>query len=71
MAEDWARPVVHWEIRAIDPERLRKFYDLNASLARAVAMGATVVNERIQVPEGPTLAAIEDPEGNPLMLVQQ
>ncbi len=26
MAEDWARPVVHWEIRAGDPERLRSFY---------------------------------------------
>lgn len=26
MAEDWARPVVHWEIRARDPQRLRDFY---------------------------------------------
>ena len=26
MTEDWARPVVHWEIAAKDPERLRKFY---------------------------------------------
>jgi predicted enzyme related to lactoylglutathione lyase len=26
MAEDWARPVVHWEIRAVDPDRLRAFY---------------------------------------------
>ena len=26
MAKDWARPVVHWEIRAVDPERLRAFY---------------------------------------------
>lgn len=26
MAEDWARPVVQWEIRARDPELLRRFY---------------------------------------------
>ena len=26
MAEDWARPVVHWEIQAKDPEKARKFY---------------------------------------------
>jgi predicted enzyme related to lactoylglutathione lyase len=117
MAEDWARPVVHWEIRAADPERLRTFYgemfnwaigdgpimnipagiggptsgpgghiraddnggvtlyvqvrDLAASLAKAAALGGTVVRERLQVPDGPTLAVINDPEGNPLTLVQQ
>jgi predicted enzyme related to lactoylglutathione lyase len=26
MAEDWARPVVHWEIQARDAEKLRNFY---------------------------------------------
>jgi predicted enzyme related to lactoylglutathione lyase len=26
MAEDWARPVVHWEIEAQDAELLRGFY---------------------------------------------
>lgn len=26
MTEDWARPVVHWEIHALDPERIRAFY---------------------------------------------
>ena len=26
MTDDWARPVVHWEIRARDPQRLRDFY---------------------------------------------
>ena len=115
--DDWARPVVHWEIRANDPERLRAFYgemfngtigdgpimdipagvggpepgpgghirqssrggvtlyiqvrDLAASVARAVELGGTVVRERIQIPDGATLAAIDDPEGNPLVLVQQ
>ena len=23
---DWARPLVHWELRAVDPERQRAFY---------------------------------------------
>ena len=116
MAQDWARPVVHWEIEAKDPERQRAFYaelfnwqigdgfimeipagiggpepgpaghirgsersgvtlyvqvaDLRASLERSVALGATVVAEPFDVPDGPTLAGITDPEGNPLMLVQ-
>jgi predicted enzyme related to lactoylglutathione lyase len=26
MTDDWARPLVHWEIGARDPERLRAFY---------------------------------------------
>ena len=33
--------------------------------------GGTVLSEPFDVPGGPTLAAITDPEGNPLMLVQQ
>jgi uncharacterized protein len=116
MAQDWARPVVHWEIEARDPERQRAFYaelfnwqigdgfimeipagiggpepgpaghirasersgvtlyvqvaDLGTSLERSVALGATVVAEPFDVPNGPTLAGITDPEGNPLMLVQ-
>jgi len=116
-ADDWARPVVHWEIEARDPERQRAFYgglfnwkigdgfimdiepglggpepgpaghlrqsersgtnlyvqvrDLRASLAKATHLGATIVAEPFDVPGGPTLAGILDPEGNPLMLVQQ
>jgi len=117
MPEDWARPVVHWEIGAADAERLRAFYgqlfnwqvgdgpimqippgvggpqpgpgghiraterggvtlyvqvrDLAESLARVVDLGGTVVQERLQVPDGATLAVIEDPERNPVVLVQQ
>ena len=26
MAEDWARPVVHWEIQALDVEKMTTFY---------------------------------------------
>lgn len=116
MAQDWARPVVHWEIEAKDPERQKAFYaglfnwkigdgfimeiapgiggpepgpaghirgsertgvtlyvqvaDLRASLDRSVALGATIVAEPFDVPDGPTLAGIADPEGNPVMLVQ-
>ncbi len=117
MADDWARPVVHWEIEALDPEGQRAFYgelfnwqigdgpimtipagiggpepgpgghlrqsdrrgvtlyvqvhDLRASLVKAAGLGATVVAEPFDIPGGPTLAAIDDPEGNPLVLVQQ
>jgi predicted enzyme related to lactoylglutathione lyase len=117
MAADWARPVVHWEIEARDPERQRDFYralfhweigegpimsiepgkggpepgpaghlrqgpepgvrlyvqvrDLVASLAKAEELGATVTFPPFDVPGGPTLAGISDPEGNPLVLVQQ
>jgi len=116
VAEDWARPVVHWEIEARDPERVKAFYaelfnwkigegfimeippgvggpepgpaghirssersgvtlyvqvaDLRASLDKSVTLGASIVAEPFDVPDGPTLAGIVDPEGNPLMLVQ-
>jgi predicted enzyme related to lactoylglutathione lyase len=117
VADDWARPVVHWEIEARDPDAQRAFYgelfnwdigdgpimqieagfggpepgpaghlrqsdrsgvtlyvqvrDLRASLVKAADLGATVVMEPFDIPGGPTLAAITDPEGNPLTLVQQ
>ena len=115
--KDWARPIVHWEIEAVDPDRLRSFYselfnwdisdgpimnipagiggpepgpaghirpsdrsgvtlyiqvlDLAGSLAKATELGGTVVLEHLQIPGGATLAAIKDPEGNPITLVQQ
>lgn len=117
MAEDWARPVVHWEITARDPQGLKAFYgalfswdisdgpilsipaglggpepgpaghirqsertgvslyvqvrDLRASLDHAVALGGAVTAEPFDVPGGPTLAGITDPEGNAVTLVQQ
>jgi len=116
-APDWARPVVHWEIEARDPERQKAFYselfnwhigdgfiseiqaglggpepgpgghlrqsersgvnlyvqvrDLRETMAKAVDLGGTVVAEPFDVPGVPTLAGVLDPEGNPLMLVQQ
>ncbi len=45
--------------------------DLAASLSRAQELGGTMVLEPFDVPGGPTLASIEDPEGNPVVLVQQ
>ncbi len=117
MGDDWARPVVHWEIVARDPHRQAEFYrrlcnwdvgdgpimqipaglggpepgpgghirqgeragvslyvqvrDLRASLALAAELGGTIVNEPFDVPGGPTLAAVDDPEGVALVLVQQ
>jgi hypothetical protein len=117
MTDDWPRPVVHWDIRARDPARLRTFYgqlfnwdigdgpimnipagiggpepgpgghihqddpggvalyiqvrDLRASLGKAEELGGSVVQEPFDVPDGPTLAGITDPEGNPVMFVQQ
>ena len=114
---DWARPVVHWEIEALDPDRLRTFYgelfnwkigdgpimtvepgvggpepgpaghlrqsersgvtlyiqvlDIKASLVKASDLGGAVTMEPFDVPGGPTIAGITDPEGNPVTLVQQ
>lgn len=45
--------------------------DLNAALAGAQQLGGTVVTGPIDVPDGPTVAAVTDPEGNLLALVQQ
>jgi predicted enzyme related to lactoylglutathione lyase len=44
---------------------------LAASLGRVAELGGTVLTEPFDVPNGPTLAVVEDPEGNPLVLVQQ
>lgn len=117
MADDWARPVVHWEIEARDPEAMKAFYramfswdigdgfimaipaglggpepgpaghlrqsersavnlyvqvrDLRESLDRAASLGGAITAEPFDVPGGPTLAGITDPEGNAVMLVQQ
>jgi predicted enzyme related to lactoylglutathione lyase len=45
--------------------------DLRATLDRAVVLGGTRVLEPFDVPNGPTVAQIKDPEGNLLGLVQQ
>ena len=118
MAEDWARPVVHWEIYAKDQEKIRDFYremfnwkiadgpiaavdagiggpppevfmghilpgdtprvvieiqvlDLKASMAKAEQLGGSIVSQPVDVPNGPTIARIADPEGNHITLVQQ
>ena len=117
MTDDYARPIVHWEIEARDPERLRGFYaelfswqigdgpimsigagfggpepgpaghmrasdrsavvlyvqvrDLRETLDRATELGGSAAIEPFDVPGGPTVAGIDDPEGNRVMLVQQ
>lgn len=45
--------------------------DLTASLELAERLGGRVVVPPFDVPDGPTLAFIEDPEGLPVALVQQ
>lgn len=112
--QDWPRPLVHVDIRARDPERLKAFYaglfswefdglrfsaglggpepgpggalrqsgspgitlylqvrDLAESLAAVPGLGGTVVREPADVPGGPSVASVTDPEGNRLVLVQQ
>jgi len=117
VGDDWARPVVHWEIEALDAERQKAFYgalfnwdigdgfimqipaglggpepgpaghlrqsdrsgvtlyvqvrDIRASLAKAADLGGSIVTEPFDIPGGPTIAGILDPEGNPVTLVQQ
>jgi predicted enzyme related to lactoylglutathione lyase len=118
MAEDWARPVVHWELQARDADRIEAFYkdmfnwnikgegrirridagiggpepgpgghimpgdasrvvlyiqvrDLRESMERAKSLGGSVTREPLDLPNGPTIAGIADPEGNPVVLVQQ
>lgn len=45
--------------------------DLRASLAKVVELGGTARSEPFDIPGGPTLAIVADPEENPLVLVQQ
>jgi predicted enzyme related to lactoylglutathione lyase len=117
MTSDWARPVVHWSIVAVDPERQRSFYstlfnweigegpimaipagiggpaqgpgghiqagtnpddslyvqvgDLRTTIDKAVELGGKETIAPFDLENGQTLAAIEDPEGNFVMLVQQ
>lgn len=114
---DWVRPIVHFEILAVDTEVQRAFYsalfnwpigegaimnipsglggpepgpaghmrqsdragfvlyvqvrDIGESLALVPTLGGTVVAQPFDVPDGPTIATIADPEGNSLVLVQQ
>jgi uncharacterized protein len=45
--------------------------DLDQSLAKTVELGGQVLVPPFDVPDGPTLAVVSDPEGNSLVLVQQ
>jgi hypothetical protein len=61
-------------IRGSDKSRVTLFIqvrDLRISLDKAAELGGTIVAEPFDLPGQPTLAAITDPEGNPVMLVQQ
>ena len=61
-------------IRPSDTSRVVLYFqvlDLRASLERAAELGGAVTREPFDVPGGPTIASITDPEGNPVVLVQQ
>jgi predicted enzyme related to lactoylglutathione lyase len=61
-------------IRQSDQSRVNLYVqvrDLRASIERAIELGARLVVEPFDVPGGPTIAFVSDPEGNPLVLVQQ
>jgi predicted enzyme related to lactoylglutathione lyase len=45
--------------------------DISETLARTKELGGEVVLELLEIPGGATLAAITDPEGNSVTLVQQ
>ena len=45
--------------------------NVHEALARAVELGGAKVSDPFQVPNGPMIAGITDPEGNSLTLVQQ
>jgi uncharacterized protein len=45
--------------------------DLRASLSLAEELGGQILTEPFDIPGGPTVAAIGDPEGNVVGLVQQ
>jgi predicted enzyme related to lactoylglutathione lyase len=45
--------------------------NLRDSLARTAELGGAVTFEPFDIPNGPTIAGITDPEGNAVMLVQQ
>jgi predicted enzyme related to lactoylglutathione lyase len=45
--------------------------DIKESLVRAVELGGEKVSDPFDVPGGPTIAFVKDPEGNALTLVQQ
>ena len=45
--------------------------DLVTSLGTAAELGAVSVGTPVDVPNGPTVAGVRDPEGNVVVLVQQ
>jgi predicted enzyme related to lactoylglutathione lyase len=60
MPSETSRVVLYFQVR-----------DLGESLKRAGELGGKAVREPFDIPGGPTIAGIEDPEGNAVVLVQQ
>jgi predicted enzyme related to lactoylglutathione lyase len=67
-------PGPNGHIRASDTSRVTLFVQvrsLRETLDKAASLGGAIVAEPFDLPGNPTLAAITDPDGNPVMLVQQ
>ncbi len=55
MAEDWARPVVHWDIQAREPQKIRDFY---------AQMFNWEIGDGVFMPIGPGIGAPEPITGH-------
>jgi predicted enzyme related to lactoylglutathione lyase len=60
MPGEASRVVLYFQVR-----------DLRESMSRAAELGGKATRQPFDIPGGPTIAGIEDPEGNPVVLVQQ
>jgi predicted enzyme related to lactoylglutathione lyase len=59
-------------VRAAQPVSLYvQVRDIAASLVAVADLGGVVQSQPFDVPGGPTIAFVADPEGNSLVLVQQ
>ena len=58
-------------ITETDRELYVQVRDIRAALASVVDLGGAALSEPFDVPNGPTIAFAQDPEENPLVLVQQ
>lgn len=62
IAQSPAAPLVTFYVQVLDP---------NETLKKAESMGGKTVLAPMDVPGGPTLAQLQDPEGNVIGLVKQ
>jgi predicted enzyme related to lactoylglutathione lyase len=70
-----AHPVTHFEVIGKDGKKSQEFYvqvlDLVETLRKAESLGGAAIAQPVDVPGGPTVAQMADPEGNIIGLVKQ